>query len=266
MADGRSVTLYCFAHAGAGVSSFHRWPGAAGSGVEIVPLTLPGREGRWREERITGRAELVAEFLDILGRNGNDRGPFALYGHSLGGLVAYTLARTLADKGLEQPAFVALGATPPPDEPPALLDAADAPAGELLRLLGTLGPLPSASVTAPGGVWNRTVLPVLRDDLRLAAALREAAVDPATGGPLDVPLLALGGTADPAVRPGTLAGWHRWTTGPLTVRTVAGDHFFVRGPQAPRILGRACRVVRRLLPEAPTPAPTSVHTTVRNTR
>jgi surfactin synthase thioesterase subunit len=262
MTDGRSVTLYCFAHAGAGVSCFHRWPRAAGAGVEIVPLTLPGREGRWREERITGRAGLVAEFLDVLGRRGGDRGPFALYGHSLGGLVAYTLARALARKGLEQPAFVALGATPPPDEPPALLGAYDAPDEELLRLLAALGPLPSASVIAPGGVWHRTVLPVLRDDLRLATALREAAADPATGGPLDVPLLALGGTADPAVGPGTLAGWRRWTTGPLAVRAVAGDHFFARGPQAPRILGRACRVARRLSPDAPT----SAHTTVRNSR
>lgn len=262
MADGRSMTLYCFAHAGAGVSCFHRWPGAVGDGVEVVPLPLPGREGRWREERITGRAELVAEFLDILGRRGGDRGPFALYGHSLGGLVAHTLARALADKGLEQPAFVALGATPPPDEPPALLDAADAPTGEILRLLAALGPLPSASVTAPGGVWDRAVLPVLRDDLRLASALREAAVDPAIGGPLDVPLLVLGGTADPAVHPRVLAGWRRWTTGPLAVRTVAGDHFFVRGPLAPRLLGRACRVARRLLSDVPR----SAHTTVRNTR
>ncbi|MGP4013531.1 thioesterase II family protein [Streptomyces sp. 4N124] len=262
MPDGRPVTLYCFAHAGAGVSSFNRWPAPGGGGAEIVPLSLPGRESRRREARITTRDQLVADLLHVIAPRGPDQGPFALYGHSLGGLVAYTLARVLADTGLPQPVFVALGATPPPDDPPALLHAADAPTPELLRLLADLGALPGPAAIAPGGVWHRAVLPVLRDDLRLAAALRAAAVDPLTGGPLSVPLLVLGATGDRAVRPATLGGWQRWSTAPVVRRTVDGDHFFVRGHQAPKIVGRACRVARRLLPPAPPPAPT----TVRNSR
>lgn len=262
MPDGRTVTLYCFAHAGAGVDCFHRWPAAAGADVEIVPLALPGRDSRRREARVTDRDGLVDAFLDVLRQHHPDQGPFALYGHSLGGLVAYTLARALADKGLPQPAFVGLGATPSPDDPPALMNAADAPVDRLLRLLADLGPLPGGAATAPGGVWHRAVLPVLRDDLRLADALRAAVVDPSTGGPLDVPLLVLGGADDSAVPSETLAGWRRWSNAPVALRTVAGDHFFVRGRQAPRILGRACRVARRLASQAPPPA----RTTVRNSR
>lgn len=262
MPDDRPVTLYCFAHAGAGVDCFHRWPAAAGADVEIVPLNLPGRGSRRREARVTDRAGLVGAFLDVLRQRGPDQGPFALYGHSLGGLVAYTLARVLADKGLSQPAFVGLGAIPSPDAPPALLNAADAPADRLPQLLADLGLLPGGAATEPGGVWHRAVLPVLRDDLRLAEALRAAAVDPATGGPLDVPLLVLGGTDDPVVSGETLAGWRRWSTAPVALRTVAGDHFFVRERQTPRIVGRACRVARRLASQAPP----SARTTVRNSR
>ncbi|MET8944902.1 alpha/beta fold hydrolase [Streptomyces sp. NPDC004542] len=262
MGDGRPVTLYCFAHAGAGVDCFHRWPLLTGAGVDVVPLVLPGRGPRRREAPAVGRAELVGALLEVFRRRGPDQGPFALYGHSLGGLVAYTLARVLADKGLPQPSFVGLGATPTPDRPPALIDAADAPADELLRHLAELGALPGEEAIAPGGVWHRAVLPVLRDDLRLGAALRAAAVDPSTGGPLDVPLLVLGGTDDPAVPVGSLEGWRRWSTAEVALRTVAGDHFFVRGTRAPGTVGRACRVVRRLRPEVPPP----VRTTVRNSR
>ncbi|MER6984150.1 thioesterase, partial [Streptomyces carpinensis] len=96
------------------------------------------------------------------------------------------------------------------------------------------------ALAAPGGLWYRSVLPLLRDDLRLAAALRAAA-----GGPLPVPVLAVGGHSDPVVGPAALDDWARWTTGRLLRRTVPGDHFFVRGPHAPRLIGRACRVVRR---------------------
>jgi surfactin synthase thioesterase subunit len=262
MPDDRPVTLYCFAHAGAGVDCFRRWPAAAGADVEIVPLALPGRGSRRREARVTGRDGLVGAFLDVFPRRRADQGPFALYGHSLGALVAYTLARVLADQGRPAPAFVGLGAAPSPHEAPALVNAADAPADRLLRLLADLGLLPASAATAPGGVWHRAVLPVLRDDLRLAAALRAAAVDPSTGGPLDVPLLVLGGADDPVVPSEALAGWRRFSTAPVALRMVAGDHFFVRERQTPRIVGRACRVARRLASQTPPPA----RTTVRNSR
>lgn len=258
----RPVTLYCFAHAGAGVDCFRHWPAAAGADVEIVPLVLPGRGGRRRQPRVTDPDGLVGTFLDVFRQRPPDQGPFALYGHSLGGLVAYTLARVLADKGLPRPEFVALGAIPAPDDPPALMDAADAPVDRLLQLLTDLELLPGDAATAPGGVWHRLVLPVLRDDLKLAEALRAASVDPATGGPLDVPLLVLGGADDCVAPVGTLAGWRRWSTAPVALRTVAGDHFFVRERQTPRIVGRACRVARRLASDAPPPA----RTTVRNSR
>jgi len=263
MADGRPVTLYCFAHAGAGVDCFRRWPLLTGADVDVVPLALPGRGPRRREARVVERAELVAAFLQVFRRRTPDQGPFALYGHSLGGLVAYTLARVLADKGLPQPSFVGLGAAPTPNRPPALIDAADAPVDQLLDMLAELGALPGNDAIAPGGVWHRAVLPVLRDDLRLGAALRAAAVDPSTGGPLDVPLLVLGGADDFVVPAATLEGWRRWSTADIALRTVAGDHFFVRGTQAPRTVGRACRVVRRLGPALPPP---SARTTVRNSR
>jgi surfactin synthase thioesterase subunit len=262
MPDDRPVTLYCFAHAGAGVDGFRRWPAAAGAHVEIVPLALPGRGSRRHEARVIDRDGLIGAFLDVFPHRRPEQGPFALYGHSLGGLVAYTLARVLADRGWPPPAFVGLGAAPSPHDAPALVNAADAPVDRLLRLLAELGLLPADAATAPGGVWRRAVLPVLRDDLRLAAALRAAAVDPATGGPLEVPLLVLGGADDVAVPCAALAGWRRFSTAPVALRTVAGGHFFVRERQAPRIVGRACRVARRLASPTAPPA----RTTVRNSR
>ncbi|MFE7853229.1 thioesterase II family protein [Streptomyces sp. NPDC057403] len=261
MPDDPALTLYCFAHAGAGVDCFHRWPALAGPGVQIVPLVLPGRGSRRPEALVHDRDGLLGAFPELLRRR-PQQGPFAFYGHSLGGLVAYTLARVLADRRGPQPVFVGLGAIPSPDDPATLTGAADAPVDHLLEQLGGLGLLPGDAATAPGGVWHRMVLPVLRADLKLAGALRAAAVDPATGGPLDVPLLVLGGTDDPVAPAGTLAGWSRWSTAAVLRRAVAGDHFFVRQRQTPQIVGRACRVARRLAPSAPPPA----RTTVRNSR
>ncbi|MET9857558.1 alpha/beta fold hydrolase, partial [Streptomyces sp. NPDC006450] len=87
---GRRVRLHCLAHAGAGVASYRRWPVAAGPGVDVAALVLPGRDGRRREPRVTERETLLADLLPPLLEAARS-GPYALYGHSLGALVAYTL-------------------------------------------------------------------------------------------------------------------------------------------------------------------------------
>ncbi|MGW0737854.1 thioesterase II family protein [Streptomyces sp. NPDC002851] len=242
VSEGPPLRLYCFAHAGAGTTSFARWREHLGPDVELAPLPLPGRDSRRRERRVTSRAGLLDDLLGTVAE-GAAAGPYALYGHSLGGLVAYTLTRALAERGLPAPVLLAVGACPPPD---AVLEHVGSVSDErLLGFLGDLGSAPSGALAAADSIWHRTVLPVLRDDLQLAAALRGAARDPATGGPLPVPLLAVDGLADPVVGSGAMDGWRRWTTGGLTRRSVPGDHFFVRGREIPRLIGRACRDARR---------------------
>ncbi|MFJ4843260.1 thioesterase II family protein [Streptomyces sp. NPDC088746] len=258
MADtGQPVRLYCFAHAGAGVSVFHGWARRTGPGVEPVPVLLPGRGGRRQEPRLTGRDSLVAHLMDRISVTAGQ--PYALYGHSLGAMVAHTLTQALHEEGMPLPALLAVGACPPPDETSKLSDACESSDDDLLEMLHIMGALPDGAEARR--YWRRASLPVLRDDLRLAGALRIAArTSAAAHGPLPVPLLAVSGNRDPLVSPATVAGWRRWSAGPVATRTVAGDHFFVRGGVLPRLTGRACRVVRRLEAVAgrasvPAPAP-----------
>ncbi|MEE1929404.1 thioesterase domain-containing protein [Streptomyces sp. TRM 70351] len=233
---GGGLPLYCVPHAGAGTSAFARWPALLGPGIRPVPVLLPGRDRRRREARVTTRAALFADLLRTHGPP--PPGPYALYGHSLGGLVAYSAARALRAAGHPGPALVVIGACPPPDATVPLTESATLPDDELLAVLQEFGAVPPDAPA--GGIWRRTALAVLRDDLRLARSLRDAA-----DGPLDVPLLTVAGDADPLAGPGVMAGWRRWAAGGHTARTLPGDHFFVRGTALPRLLSRACRVVLR---------------------
>ncbi|MBT2402013.1 MULTISPECIES: thioesterase II family protein [unclassified Streptomyces] len=244
--DGR-VRLHCLAHAGAGVASYRRWPVAVGPAVEVVALPLPGRESRRREPRVTDRDGLLADLLPTLLESAQ-AGPYALYGHSLGALVAYTLTRALADAGAPPPLFLAVGACLPPHVATALVSAADQPDEELLPLLGHLGSLPQGPAASPGGLWHRSVLPVLRDDLRLAKSLRDAALDPVTGGHVDIPVLVFAGSDDPLAAPAALSDWQQWATGPIEARTVDGDHFFAGDTALPQLVGQACRDHAAALP------------------
>lgn len=240
MARNQDVRLVCFAHAGAGTSAFHRWSDLLGHGVTPEPRLLPGRDRRRREARVTTREALLGDLGELFEEQ--PPGPYVLYGHSLGGLIAYTLTRALHDAGLPLPELLAIGALPPPDVFAGPAFAADAPDDELMRLLESFDGGPADN---DPGLWRRFVLPVLRDDLRLAASLRAAALTPATGGPVPVPLLAVAGSEDPVGPPEVLRGWSDWTTERFEARTVPGGHFFVRDGELPRLLGRACRTVGR---------------------
>ncbi|WP_050514943.1 thioesterase II family protein [Streptomyces rimosus] len=229
--------LICFHHAGAGVSCFAPWQGVIGDAAEVVPVLLPGRERRVREARITDPDELLVELEDMLGGLLTDR-PYILYGHSLGGLVAYTLARARERAGLPAPALVAVGAVQPPHLRSPVLRGAHLPDAELLRLLVSYGTLPPEAAEG-GRLWERRVLPALRDDLRLAEAL--CATDRT---PLKAPLLALAARQDPISPLVGMAEWADYAPSGFTLRTMPGTHFFVRLRDTPLLLREAALRLR----------------------
>ncbi len=228
MSGGDALRLFCFHHAGAGVSSFARWQQVLGGVAEVVPVLLPGRDARSREQRITDPELLLKELDERIGPL-MDR-PYALYGHSLGGMVAYTCARGRQEAGGRPPELVVVGATNPPHLRSPLLRGVRLPDPELLEVLVAYGVLPRDALVEES-VWQRRVLPALRDDLRLAEALCEVG-----GPPLESSLLAVAGTRDPLSPASAMAEWDRYAGGGFGTRTVPGDHFFVRNRVTPELL------------------------------
>ncbi|WP_051840079.1 thioesterase II family protein [Streptomyces sp. NRRL F-5126] len=224
--------LFCFHHAGAGTSAFAQWQAVLGDTAEVVPILLPGRGTRVREARITDPVELVAEIEALVGPMADER-PYLVYGHSLGGLAAYTFARTRCAAGLRPPERVVVGAVQPPHLRSPVLRSAHLPDLELLFLLVGFGALPLEALHHEE-LWRRRVLPALRDDLKLGEALCVTETSPAH--PLDAPILAVGGSRDPIAPLSGMAEWARYAPGGFELRTVPGDHFFVRRPAIAELL------------------------------
>src|SRR6266571_3288313 len=96
------LRLFCFPYAGAGSSIFRPWVDTSGilpAEVDICPVYLPGRENRLREPLFTRLPPLVEalshaleSFLDV---------PFAFFGHSMGALISFELARYLRRHSLD---------------------------------------------------------------------------------------------------------------------------------------------------------------------
>ncbi|MFJ2115719.1 thioesterase II family protein, partial [Streptomyces sp. NPDC087850] len=95
-----TVQLLCLPYAGAGASVYGPWSALAGDALEVVPLQLPGRERLIDEDPYRSVPEAVEGLLGQVRERA--RGRVALFGHSLGAVLAYELAHRLAaEDGVE---------------------------------------------------------------------------------------------------------------------------------------------------------------------
>ena len=99
------ATLYCFPHAGGAAGEYARWA-AHTPGLRLVAIQPPGRAHNLGARAFTAMPELVSEIVAQV----RFTPPFALFGHSLGALVAYEVARALKPAPLR----LFLSSCPPP--------------------------------------------------------------------------------------------------------------------------------------------------------
>ena len=111
------LRLFCLPYAGSGAVVYRDWPGVVPRHVQVCPVELPCRGTRFGEAAFTRLAPLVNALADAL--DGALDRPFALFGHSMGGLVAYELARTLRRRARPQPAHLLVSAAAAPGTAPA---------------------------------------------------------------------------------------------------------------------------------------------------
>lgn len=217
--------LYCFPFAGGSASIFRSWSAALPPEIEVWPVQPPGREGRMREPALDSVAALVDALASELPPDPGNGLPFAFFGHSLGSLVAYELARSLRREGRPQPAQLFVSAHLAPHQPPRDEPIHALPGPDFRQALRRLNGTPEAVLEHPE--LMELMEPLLRADLRANETYVHR-----DGPPLDLPITAFGGRTDPDVSPSDLEQWSRYTTERFRSHVLPGDHFYLQHESA----------------------------------
>jgi medium-chain acyl-[acyl-carrier-protein] hydrolase len=230
-----SLRLFCFPCAGGGASAYRAWHAELPGGIELCPIQLPGRESRYRERPFESLDTLVLAIADAIAP-WLDRS-YAFFGHSMGGLVAFELARELRRRGLPEPRHLFVAGITPPRPRVASRSRHQLNDVELLDELRRFGGTPARLLDEPEVV--RLLLPVLRADLAVVETYH-----PRLEPPLSVPIAAFAGAWDPEAPPDAMADWRAQTDAAFQLMTFAGDHFFLHGGAVRRaLIGQVARVL-----------------------
>jgi medium-chain acyl-[acyl-carrier-protein] hydrolase len=228
------LRLICFPYAGGSPLMFRSWCRFLPVSVELCSVELPGRGALYHEPPIGSLDEAVATVYEALAPYLD--GDFALYGHSLGALLAFELARELRRKAGASPWSLLVSAIEAPHtaiwtrrRQPLHKLGDEALTAELRRFGGT------PREVLESRELMELIIPTLRADFKQIETYRHRAETP-----LELPIVAFAGRNDELVRMADLLRWREQTGRSFALRLLPGDHFgMLEGPAGlPAEVGR----------------------------
>lgn len=216
------IRLFCFPYAGGGSLTFRTWANDLGPPVAVCPAHLPGRERRLSEAPFTHTrplveavAEAILTYLDM---------PFAFFGHSMGAIISFELARHLRRHSYPMPSHIFVSGRRAPQLKVKESATYNLPenqfAEELRRLNGT------PREVLENAELMQLVIPLLRADFEVCQNYQYT-----DETPLDCPISAFGGLQDQEVSSAMVEAWQEQTNGSFRMWMLPGDHFFVNSTQ-----------------------------------
>ena len=210
--------FFCFPFAGGYAEYYLPWSQHLPD-CGFYPVQLPGRAARWQEPAMVDISELIEGVLPFLLPLFAER-PYVLFGHSMGGHIAYMLAQKIRALDVRQPLCLAISAVSAPSHwafKPKLSTLSEADFIAFFKGLGGFHP-----EILKQHAFMALQMKLLRQDVQLCESCSTKNMQP-----LAYPLLAFSATEDAYVPSDSMFLWQKETRGLFMHKTLPGDHFYL---------------------------------------
>lgn len=218
-AAGQGPNVFCLPYAGGGASFYRAWMKLAPAAFTLVPMQPPGREERLFDKSFERMTDIVAAAADalvpVLER------PYALFGHSMGGMMAYELYQELRRRKAPLPVHLFVSGAPAPHMAARIPPIYALPEPEFLEQIQRRYQGLPAEVLQSRELLE-LLLPRLRADLAVTGTYEYR-----DSPPLSCPITALAGRDDRTVTPDMIEAWREHTVSTFRFELFPGGHFFL---------------------------------------
>jgi len=213
------TNLFCFPHAGAGPGVYALWGRIFSSDLSFYPVHYPLRERR----KMESLPDSIQELAYSLARDNKklfvDK-PFALYGHCMGAIIAYEVAKAVEELyGVEPVLTIASSSAPPNCTLEQQIDNT-MDIKQLAKFFADMHYIDAALIGDE--MYVKYFIPVLKADYLLQQKYTNARFKR-----LDSPILVLYGENDTQLEMEKLVKWESFTSESVSYEAISGGHFFI---------------------------------------
>lgn len=216
----KTTKLLCLPYAGGSASMYLEWEKFLSPSIEVVPLELAGRGRRINQSLYTSVEEAIDDILKMAEEHIKE-GSYAIFGHSMGAMLAYELAMKIREKGWNEPVHLFFSGRGAPDVTPNDKKDYHLLEDEEFKLkLKDMGGTPPEFFKYPELV--ELFIPLLRNDFKIASTY----FTERTPMPFSCNFsIFIGKEEDISAK--SAEGWKKHTLGICSVYYLNGGHFFI---------------------------------------
>jgi surfactin synthase thioesterase subunit len=229
-------TLVCLGFCGGGTGQYHQWRDVVPAGVDLAAVCYPGREGRFMEDFATDW-DALAEDATRAVLLAAEAGPYVLFGHSMGGWMAFDVAVRIEQAAGPVPEALVVSSANAPSRgltPQDMFPSRQDTDEQLLAWMTTHGMLPEHVLAEPE--LQELAVELIRADIRVRDTFHAV-----PGAQVSVPLHVFTGADDTVIEPGAGQQWRGLTRGAFRHDVLPGGHFYT-----PEVWGRLPELIPAL--------------------
>ncbi len=159
------IKLFCIPYAGGSAMIYNKWRKYLKEEIELVPLELAGRGKRSLYPHYNNIEDAVSDVFTLLRHEVESDMPYAIFGHSMGSVIAFELSYRIAERGFPLPVHLFFSGRKPPDDTSELTEYHKLPDNAFINAIKRYGGM-SEEVLAERELLD-FFIPIIRNDFKI---------------------------------------------------------------------------------------------------